>query len=120
MKVDIRGPNGPNDLTSCLSSQIGLDRHLPPSIVSASTVVAFELVRAGQGSLVGSQAGQAPTAPFKYPVHVYLDQFLRDNSAITNQKRLAGSQMREKLQGLLSKKKLLLEFEVCFSFMHLI
>ncbi|KAI5120397.1 hypothetical protein M0805_000176 [Coniferiporia weirii] len=128
VRVDIRGTEGTNDLLSCLSSQLGLEDpgdanafFVPQSqsLVLPSAVVAFELVRPTQG--LNQAQTQGPTQagirtpshaiPFRYPVHVYLDRFLRENVPLTAEKLAARKDMRGRLNELLTKKESLTRFE---------
>lgn len=63
-------------------------------ISAASDVIAFHIVRPdilppySQSTSAGTDAGRSQERkPFKYPAHLYLDQFLRENYETTRQQR---------------------------------
>lgn len=132
VRVDLRGPDGPNDLLSCLSSQLGLE--IPQSLdnnvntiqaqgqvlVAPSDVIAFELVRPNQSlgstpsqNQMNASLSSTPfVTPFRYPVNVYLDQFLLENAKLAGEKRTARREMGKKLRELTAKRESLTSFEV--------
>lgn len=76
----------------------------PQSLVAPSEVVAFHLIRQTQGS--------ADTHPFRYPKHVYLDQFLRECVALADEKRALRKEMQNQIKELTDKKNDLISFKV--------
>ncbi|KAH8112250.1 hypothetical protein DFH11DRAFT_1879322 [Phellopilus nigrolimitatus] len=131
VRVDIFGSDGTNDLLSCLSSQLGLEdppdipnspigvfAPQPQSLVSPSDVIAFELARPlhVQSQTTQNQVqtvAQAPADvnPFRYPMYVYLDQFLRENASLAAEMRTMRKKMQSQLQELIAKRESLTRFE---------
>ncbi|THH08979.1 hypothetical protein EW145_g2341 [Phellinidium pouzarii] len=128
VRVDIRGTEGTNDLLSCLSNQLGLDglgdttsvfKPQSQSLVVPSAVVAFELVRPVQTPSQTQSQSQAQAGaqallhatPFRYPIHVYLDRFLRENATLAAEKRSTHRDLHNKLNELIAKRESLLRFE---------
>ncbi|KAL6307660.1 hypothetical protein BKA93DRAFT_726897 [Sparassis latifolia] len=122
VKVDIRGSEDTNDLVSCLSSELSLTGTDPSAkqqvIFEASDVVAFQLIRdnlapPAYSSIIKGPSGTkvAEKQTFKYPVSVYLDQFLKDNMVPANQKRARRHDLNAEVESLLSKKDSLLRFK---------
>ncbi|KAL5514775.1 hypothetical protein ACEPAG_2091 [Sanghuangporus baumii] len=135
VRVDLRASSGPSDLITCLSNQLGLEP--PPlsdithntvssttfspqaqALVAASDVIAFELVRPSHSLSSSHSTSQQNTSfstpsatPFRYPMNVYLDQFLLENSAAACEKRVKRREMEAKLKGLAAKKESLTQFE---------
>lgn len=124
----MRGTEEGNDLLSCLSSQLGLDGGKdsasvpglimrPQSLVAPSEVVAFHLIRQSQGSHIQAAGPmlsqtQADTHPFRYPKHVYLDQFLRESVALADEKRALRKEMQKQIKELTEKKNDITNFKV--------
>lgn len=91
--------------------------------MEASEVIAFELVRPSQlqiGLQIGPQPqnvssqGSPSVVPFRYPMHVYLDQFLLENASLAAEKRELRKEMEKQLGELSAKKESLMSFEVSF------
>lgn len=127
VKVDVRGTEEGNDLLSCLSRQLGLDGKedsvnisglvmRPQSLVAPSEVVAFHLIRQSQGSHIQAVGPvsqvQADAHPFRYPKHVYLDQFLRESVALADEKRALRKEMQKQIKELTDKKTDITNFKV--------
>lgn len=131
VRVDLRSSDGPNDLLSCLSTQLGLEppplsdsaNTTPPSstsqaqaLVAPSAVIAFELVRPSHSSHKTSQQNSAfstpSVVPFRYPMSVYLDQFLLENASTAGEKRHKKREMELRLKELTIKRESLTRFEV--------
>ncbi|KAH9929699.1 uncharacterized protein B0H18DRAFT_873777 [Fomitopsis serialis] len=99
VKVDVRGTEDANDLVTCLSSELGLTGAVTPAtkqrvIFEPSDIVAFQLVRDNMlPSYETSIGARTERTTFKYPKHVYLDQYLAQNLAL-------GNKLREKQQSL--------------------
>ncbi|OCH87159.1 hypothetical protein OBBRIDRAFT_827877 [Obba rivulosa] len=92
VKVDIRGTDDTNDLLSCLSSELNVQRIDGSTeqqvIFQPSDAVAFQLVR--DNVLPPSQSSgsaKSERQTFRYPKHVYLDQFLHENVGLANARR---------------------------------
>jgi hypothetical protein len=114
-----------NDLISCLSAQLSAPLDQPAQqehIFEPSDVVAFELV--GNSIRTSSNANSygAETAErkaFRYPKHIYLDQFLQVNMELSNAKRAQQREMYDDMDKLFIRKKSLISFEVgCPSVFH--
>lgn len=132
VRVDVRGADEGNDLLTCLSNQLGLSdpgevpvtpgisMPQPQSLVKPSDVVAFQLVRLPQSQTqaqkqtLGQTSPQSSSSrtPFLYPKYVYLDQFLRENSALTVQKRSEWNQLQKQIKELVAKKESIANFKV--------
>jgi hypothetical protein len=111
---------GANDLVSQLSSQLSQSNQ--KVIFEPSQVVAFQLTSAPQvlpsyssSTNTGTGAGGGGRKKFKYPKSIYLDQFLRENADLANEKRRLGREMNEEVQRLALKKQGLMYFKVTFS-----
>ncbi|KAL5497943.1 hypothetical protein ACEPAH_2874 [Sanghuangporus vaninii] len=135
VRVDLRASSGPSDLLTCLSNQLGLEP--PPlsditnntvssttfssqaqALVAASDVIAFELVRPSHSLGPSHSTSQqnasfsTPSAtPFRYPMNVYLDQFLLENAAVACERRVKRREMEARLKELTTKRESLTQFE---------
>lgn len=120
VKVDVRGTDDMNDLVSCLSAELSLtgvpaDPSKQQVIFDPSGVVAFQLLRDGAPpSYSASQGsgGRAERRTFGYPKHVYLDQFLKENLALANEKRARQRGLLAEVEQLALKKNGLMRFNV--------
>ncbi|KAI0962288.1 hypothetical protein AcV7_001167 [Taiwanofungus camphoratus] len=118
VKVDVRGTDDMNDLVSCLSAELSLtgvpaDPSKQQVIFDPSGVVAFQLLRDGAPpSYSASQGsgGRAERRTFGYPKHVYLDQFLKENLALANEKRARQRGLLAEVEQLALKKNGLMRF----------
>ncbi|TFY81122.1 hypothetical protein EWM64_g2892 [Hericium alpestre] len=105
VKVDVRDEDKNYDLISALSSQLSHDdmstrQHV---IFEPSDVVSFHLVR--HESLPSYSGGQSPPKQrFRYPKHIYLDQFMRENAEFAASKRAQQKQILEEIQRLTLRK----------------
>ncbi|KAL5520705.1 hypothetical protein ACEPAF_2707 [Sanghuangporus sanghuang] len=135
VRVDLRASSGPSDLLTCLSNQLGLEPPSPSDItnntvssttfssqaqalVTASDVIAFELVRPshslGSSHSTSQQNASSSTpsvTPFRYPMNVYLDQFLLENAAVACERRVKRREMEARLKELTAKRESLTQFE---------
>ncbi|EMD37136.1 hypothetical protein CERSUDRAFT_65841 [Gelatoporia subvermispora B] len=112
VKVDIRGTDDANDLLSCLSSELtmqGIDGFVKQQvIIQPSDVVAFQLVR---DNLIPTPSGPAGSRverqTFRYPMQVYLDQFLKENLEIANARRARLHEIQAEVESLHKRKDVL-------------
>ncbi|KZT72928.1 hypothetical protein DAEQUDRAFT_808891 [Daedalea quercina L-15889] len=110
VKVDVRGTDDANDLVSCLSSELGLTGATTPAtkqhvIFEPSEVVAFQLVRENTlPSYEASVGVRTERTTFKYPNHVYLDQFLAVNLALGNELRDKQQRSTTEIEELAAKR----------------
>lgn len=88
-------------------------------ISAASDVIAFRIVRPeilpsySTTTSAGSDASRAhERKPFKYPAHLYLDPFLRENYEKTQQQREGRRMMQEKVNELENRKHKLTHHKV--------
>lgn len=120
VRVDIRGTEDTNDLVSCLATELGLadpagDPTRQQAIHAMSEVVAFQLVRdnaAPPTYSAASGAGRVERTPFRYPKHVHLDQFMKENLSLANQKRERQRSLYAEVDALVAKKQSLTRFKV--------
>jgi hypothetical protein len=111
-----------NDLISCLSAQLSAPLDQPAQqehIFEPSDVVAFELVgnslrNSSQSTSFGG--GTTERKAFRYPKHIYLDQFLQVNVELANAKRAEQREMSEEMEKLFTRRKLLTSFDVSILF----
>ena len=103
-----------NDLISCLSAQLSAPIDQPTQqehIFEPSDVVAFELSgNYSRSTTFGG--GLTERKAFKYPKHIYLDQFLQVNVELANGKRAEQREMADEVGKLLVRRKSLASFEV--------
>lgn len=119
VRVDIRGTEDTNDLVSCLATELGLadpagDPARQQAIHAMSEVVAFQLVRdnaAPPTYSAASGAGRVERTPFRYPKHVHLDQFMKENLLLANQKRERQRSLYAEVDALVAKKQSLTRFK---------
>ncbi|KAI0252842.1 hypothetical protein BJV78DRAFT_271770 [Lactifluus subvellereus] len=101
VKVDIRDDNQSADLVSALSARMA-HREIPSKqqvIFEPSDVVAFQLVR--PDTLPSYSRTPTPLRqPFRYPKHIYLDQYMKENVEISSAKWREQKEISEKIQNL--------------------
>jgi hypothetical protein len=88
-------------LTKSTNSHISYDVILTPS-----DVIGFQLTRL---PIISSSSPD----PFVYPKTLYLDRFLFNNFALTNEKRGIENKMRHEIQELTHQRAALTQFNVC-------
>lgn len=95
------------DLVSCLSAElVKNDCTQRDHIVDTSEVITFQFIRETK------PIGDRPR--FSYPPTVYLDQFLKENAAISTEKRKMRKSAIEEIERLQSSKSSLLRHKVFF------
>ncbi|OJA16555.1 hypothetical protein AZE42_00636 [Rhizopogon vesiculosus] len=105
VRVEALGPSDTNDLVARLSAQLSNqkdDVKQRQVIFEPSEVLAFDLARTG--TVVGERK------PFKYPKHIYLDQFLKEHVELAESKRGQQRELHAEIQKLVSHKKSLTHF----------
>ncbi|OAX43748.1 hypothetical protein K503DRAFT_680461 [Rhizopogon vinicolor AM-OR11-026] len=105
VRVEALGPSDTNDLVGRLSAQLSNqkdDVKQRQVIFEPSEVLAFDLTRTG--TVVGERK------PFKYPKHIYLDQFLKEHVELAESKRDQQRELHAEIQKLVSHKKALTHF----------
>lgn len=75
-------------------------------------MVAFELVRSSSIPNTTANGGGLDRKRFTYPKSIYLDQFLRENIELAQQKREQREEMFNQVQQLVKHKKTLTHFDV--------
>ncbi|KAI0061145.1 hypothetical protein BV25DRAFT_1827015 [Artomyces pyxidatus] len=92
----------PMDLVACLAKQLSLDIR-QQVIFEPSAVVMFHLVR--HETLPSYSSGPAQSRQrFRYPLHVYLDQFLKENVEVSAAKQQEQEEINEKILALRYKE----------------
>jgi hypothetical protein len=111
--VDIRDDNQSADLESALSARMA-HRELPwkqQVIFEPSDVVTFQLVR--HDTLPSySRTPIPPRQPFRYPKHIYLDQYMKENVEISSAKWREQREISEKIQNLTLRENALKRHQV--------
>ncbi|KAG1752094.1 hypothetical protein EDB19DRAFT_1903493 [Suillus lakei] len=105
VRVEALGPSDTNDLVGRLSAQLSNhkdDIKQRQVIFEPSEVIAFHLVRSG--TVMGERK------PFKYPKHIYLDQFLKENVELAESKREEQRALHAETQKLVLHNKSLTHF----------
>ncbi|KAF8480009.1 hypothetical protein DFH94DRAFT_456712 [Russula ochroleuca] len=101
VKVDIRDDDHSADLVSALSARMA-HSEIPSKqlvIFEPSDVVTFQLMR--HDTLPSySRTSSLPRQPFRYPKHIYLDQYMRENVEIASAKWRQRKEIAEKIQNL--------------------
>lgn len=108
VRVEALGPSDTNDLVGRLSAQLANHKNDIKQyqvIFEPSEVLAFDLMRTG--TVTGERK------PFKYPKHIYLDQFLKENVELAEGKRRQQRELHADIQKLVLHKKSLTHFNVC-------
>ncbi|EGN92156.1 hypothetical protein SERLA73DRAFT_117693 [Serpula lacrymans var. lacrymans S7.3] len=117
VKVEVGGigSGDNNDLISRLSAQ--LSKHHDQSskqevIFEPSEVVTFQLSRSHSNAFLGgsNEKSDSERKPFRYPKHIFMDQFLEVNAELVNTKRAQQREMNEEIQKLMLHKKSLTHF----------
>ena len=109
--IDVNGGES-NNLIGRLSTQLSKPQSEPGKqsvIFEPSAVVAFELVRSS------STPSATTNKTFTYPKSIYLDQFLRENVELAQEKRKQKQDMLDEIQRLVLHKKTLTNFDVSWS-----
>jgi hypothetical protein len=106
VRVEALGRSETNDLVGRLSAQLSNNKDdiKRQVIFEPSEVIAFHLARSG--TVTGERK------PFKYPKHIYLDQFLKENVELAESKRVQQRDLRTEIQKLMSHNKSLTHFNV--------
>ncbi|KAI0267397.1 hypothetical protein BC834DRAFT_968906 [Gloeopeniophorella convolvens] len=101
VKVDIRDDEASADLMTALSARMA-HSDIPSRqqvIFEPSDVVIFQLVR--HDTLPSySRTTTPPKQPFRYPKHIYLDQYMKENVEISSAKWRQQKEISEKIQQL--------------------
>ena len=110
VQVEIRDDEQGTDLVSSLSQQFtqGSSYHV---IFEPSDVVAFKLTRQ---EVLPSYSG-APSSnrrQFKYPNHLYLDQFLKENVEVASERRKQQKEVEQEISRLNARKTAILHTQV--------
>ena len=115
MKVDIRDDEQSADLVSALSARMA-HSEIPSKqlvIFEPSDVVTFQLVR--HDTLPSySRPPSLPQQPFRYPKHIYLDQYMKENVEISSAKWRQQREIAEKIQNLTLRENALKKHQVTF------
>ncbi|KAG2366383.1 hypothetical protein BDR07DRAFT_1328292 [Suillus spraguei] len=104
VRVEAFGRSETNDLVGRLSAQLSNNKDdiKRQVIFESSEVIAFHLARSG--TVTGERK------PFKYPKHVYLDQFLKENVELAERKRVQQRDLHAEIQKLVLHNKSLTHF----------
>ncbi|KAG0699074.1 hypothetical protein DFH29DRAFT_938334 [Suillus ampliporus] len=106
VRVEALGPSDTNDLVGRLSAQLSNpkddDTKQRQVIFEPSEVIAFHLIRSG--TVIGERK------PFKYPKHIYLDQFLKENVELAESKWEQQRELHADIQKLVLHNKSLTHF----------
>lgn len=104
VRVEALGRSETNDLVGRLSAQLSdnKDDVKRQVIFEPSEVIAFHLARSG--TVTGDRE------PFKYPKHIYLDQFLKENIELAESKRVQQRDLHAEIQKLVLHNKSLTHF----------
>jgi hypothetical protein len=113
VKVDIRDDNQSADLVSALSARMA-HSEIPSKqqvIFEPSGVVTFQLVRHDMLPSY-SPTPTLPRQPFRYPKHIYLDQYMKENVEISSAKWKQQNEIAEKIQNLTLRENTLKRHQV--------
>jgi hypothetical protein len=113
VKVDIRDDNQSADLVSALSARMA-HSEIPSKqqvIFEPSDVVTFQLVRHDMLPSY-SRTPALPRQPFRYPKHIYLDQYMKENVEISSAKWKQQKEIAEKIQNLTLRENALKRHQV--------
>ncbi|KAG1743750.1 uncharacterized protein EDB91DRAFT_1247238 [Suillus paluster] len=104
VRVEALGPSDTNDLVGRLSAQLTRkdDTKQRQVIFESSEMIAFHLMRSG--TVIGERK------PFKYPKHIYLDQFLKENVELAESKWQQQRELHADIQKLVLHNKSLTHF----------
>lgn len=113
VKVDIRDDDHSADLVSALSARMA-HSEIPSRqqvIFEPSDVVTFQLVR--HDTLPSYSHNPALLRqPFRYPKHIYLDQYMKENVEISSAKWRQQKEITEKIQNLTLRENALKRHQV--------
>jgi len=113
VKVDIRDDDQSADLVSALSARMA-HSEIPAKqqvIFDSSDIVTFQLVR--HDMLPSYSRTTAPQRqPFRYPKHIYLDQYMKENVEIASAKWRQQKEIAEKIQNLTLRENSLKRHQV--------
>jgi hypothetical protein len=116
VKVDIRDDDQSGDLVSALSARMA-HSEIPSKqlvIFEPSDVVIFQLMR--HDNLPSySRTSSLPRQPFRYPKHIYLDQYMKENVEIASAKWRQRKEIAEKIQNLTLRENALKKHQVWIS-----
>ncbi|KAI9513480.1 hypothetical protein F5148DRAFT_1302495 [Russula earlei] len=101
VRVDIRDDDQSADLVSALSARMAHSEVPSKQLVifEPSDVVTFQLVR--YDTLPSyARTTSPPRQPFRYPKHIYLDQYMKENVEITSAKWRQQKEIAERIQSL--------------------
>jgi hypothetical protein len=113
VKVDIRNDDQSTDLVSALSARMA-HSEIPSKqlvIFESSDVVTFQLLR-HETLPAYSRTPTLPRQPFKYPKHIYLDQYMKENVEISSAKWRQRKEIAEKIQTLTLRENALKRHQV--------
>ncbi|KAG1903591.1 uncharacterized protein F5891DRAFT_77642 [Suillus fuscotomentosus] len=104
VRVEALGRSDTNDLVGRLSAQLSNNKDdiKRQVIFEPSEVIAFHLARSG--TVTGERKS------FKYPKHIYLDQFLKENIELAESKRAQQRDLHAEIQKLVLHNKSLTHF----------
>ncbi|KAI0672474.1 hypothetical protein C8Q78DRAFT_1077991 [Trametes maxima] len=117
LTVNIGSNPDTNDLVSSLTAELIPDPAKKPVtsrqvIFDASESISFQLVRnAAPPSYDAAVGRRSERATFKFPLSIYLDQFMKESYELADQKRAAQRVLLQKVTELEAKKKALLYFD---------
>ena len=129
--LTVKIPDTPSDLVSCLSMQFGVEESAdaynntpyPRVLAEPSEVIAFQLMRSGSTGATNEQAtvhsSVTSTVPFRYPMHLYLDQFMFPNLELASKKRESRRNLLNSLHQLNLKKEGVTQHKVSPGFQRL-
>jgi hypothetical protein len=113
VKVDIRDDDQSADLVSALSARMA-HSEIPAKqqvIFEPSDVVTFQLVRHDMLPSY-SRTPVAQRQPFRYPKHIYLDQYMKENVEIASAKWRQQKEIAENIQNLTLRENALKRHQV--------
>jgi hypothetical protein len=112
VKVDIRDDEQSADLVSALSARMA-HSEIPSKqqvIFEPSDVVTFQLRHDTLPTY--SRTPTLPRQPFRYPKHIYLDQYMKENVEISSAKWRQQKEIAEKIQNLTLRENTLKRHQV--------
>jgi hypothetical protein len=113
VRVDIRDDDQSAELVSALSARMA-HSEIPSKqlvIFESSDVVTFQLVRFDTLPSY-SRTPAAPRRQFRYPKHIYLDQYMKENVEISSAKWRQRNEIAEKIQNLTLRENALKKHQV--------
>ncbi|KAI0643929.1 hypothetical protein C8Q79DRAFT_977495 [Trametes meyenii] len=117
LSVNVGSNPETNDLVSSLAAELIPDPTKKPVvsrqvIFDASESISFQLVRDATPPSYDPTVGRrSERATFKYPLSIYLDQFMEKSYELADRKRAAQLTLLQKVKDLEAKKKAILYFE---------